>query len=116
MKTSSAKQKGRLLQQLIAKKVQKVFNLQPDDVRSTPMGCSGSDIMMSPLAKSKFPFDVEAKNQEKVSIWKAYEQSAVRADPELTPLLIIKRNRTKPLVVLDFEDFMNLVGNKHENN
>lgn len=112
MKTSSAKQKGRKLQQLIAKRIQEVFDLQPDDVRSTPMGCSGSDVMMSPLAKSKFPFDVEAKNQEKVSIWKAYEQSAVRSEKGLTPLLVIKRNRTKPLVVLDFEDFLSLCDKK----
>lgn len=111
MKTSSAKQKGRLLQQLVAKKVQAAFGLEPDDVRSTPMGCSGSDLTMSPVAKKKFPFDVECKNQEKVNVWASYEQSKVRST--LTPLLIIKRNRTKPLVVLDLDDFIGIL---NENN
>ena len=107
MKTASAKAKGRKLQQHIAKRIQEVFDLHKDDVRSTPMGVSGSDVMMSPKAKEKFPFDVEAKNTEKINVWKAYEQSAVRT--KLTPLLVIKKNRKQPLVVLDFEDFLDIL-------
>ena len=51
MKTQSCKSKGRRLQQKVVADVLAAFpHLQPDDVRSTSMGCGGEDVQLSPAA------------------------------------------------------------------
>jgi hypothetical protein len=62
MKTSSAKNKGRLHQQHCAKVVTEELKLEEGDVESRPMGSSGPDLMLSPEARRAFPFNVECKN------------------------------------------------------
>lgn len=65
MKPSSAKAKGRKLQQQVRDLILETFSdLEPDDVRSTSMGAGGEDVLLSPLARRKFPFSVECKNQQ----------------------------------------------------
>ncbi len=65
MRTSSAKAKGRRLQQKVRDLILETFSeLEEDDVRSTSMGASGEDVLLSPLARKKFPFSVECKNVE----------------------------------------------------
>ena len=49
--------------------------LEPDDVRSTTMGDSGEDILLSPEARKLFPFAVECKNQERLNIWDSLSQA-----------------------------------------
>lgn len=71
------------------------------------MGAGGEDILLSPAARERFPFSIECKNQEKVSIWSAYEQACENCKGH-EPLLFIKRNKHKPLVVLDAEYFIGL--------
>jgi len=66
VKTSSAKAKGRRLQQKVRDLILETFSeLEEDDVRSTSMGAGGEDVQLSPLARRKFPFSVECKNVEK---------------------------------------------------
>jgi len=106
MKTQSAKSKGRKLQQWVRDMIRDACNLRQDDVQSRSMGASGEDIMLSPHARSVFPYSVECKNQERISIWKAYEQAETNAGNH-EPLLIIKRNKSKPLAVVDAYHFIN---------
>ena len=75
------------------------------------MGASGTDVVLSAKAMDLFGYAVEAKNQERVSLWAAWEQCKDNAfgDRKLQPALFIKRNRTEPIVVLDAEHFMALV-------
>jgi hypothetical protein len=82
------------------------------DVRSTSMGDTGSDIKLSEKAFNLFPYDVECKNQERLNIWQAYEQSCVRTVGE--PLVIIKRNKSRTLAVVDAEYFVKLHGDIDE--
>ena len=105
MKTQSAKAKGRRLQQWVRDLLIKTFNLQEGDVESRSMGASGEDIMMSPLARSYFPYSVECKNTEKVNIWKSYEQAKSNCK-QFEPMLVIKRNNSKPLIIIDAEYFI----------
>lgn len=106
----SRKFKGRRHQQYVRDAIIAKFpELTLDDCRSTSMGSGGMDIQLSPLAQSKFPFAVECKAQESVSIWSAWEQAKSNKTDKLTPLLVIKRNRSEPLVVMSFTDFMELV-------
>ena len=49
----------------------------------------------------------ECKNQEAVNVWKAYEQAESNCKG-YEPLVVIKRNRSKPLVLVDAEHFVKL--------
>ncbi len=80
MKPRSAKNKGKRLQNAIRDLILEHFpQLEPDDVVSTLMGDSGTDIKLSPAARKVFPYSPECKNQEKVNIWAALEQAEDRA-------------------------------------
>ena len=81
--------------------------LEPDDVRSTSMGAGGEDVQLSPAARRLFRFSVECKNVEKLNVWAAYEQACENSGGH-EPLLIMKKNRKKPLVVMDAETFIKL--------
>ena len=66
---------------------------------------------MARAARAKFPYSIECKNQESVNVWKSYEQ-AVENSGDYEPIVIIKRNKSKPLVLIDAEHFVNLLKNK----
>ena len=109
MKTRSAKNKGKRLQNDVRDLLLEPFKeFEPDDVRSTTMGDSGEDVLLSPAARKLFPFSVECKNQEKLNIWSSLEQAETNAGPHI-PLLVFKRNRSKTYAVLELEDFIDLI-------
>ena len=109
MKPRSAKNKGKRLQNKVRDLILEKFNsLEPDDVRSITMGDSGEDILLSPAARKLFPFSVECKNQEKLNIWSALEQTENNSNNHV-PLLIFKRNRTKTYAVLEFDKLLELL-------
>jgi hypothetical protein len=113
MKISSGKAKGRSLQQWVVRLILKAFDLEPDDVRSTPMGVSGPDVQLSPRAKVLVPYAIECKNQERLSIWKAYKQACENSGG-YEPCVFIKRNHHKPLVVIDAEHFIGVVSEQDQ--
>ena len=110
MKSRSAKNKGKRLQNKIRDLILEKFNakLESDDVRSITMGDSGEDILLSPVARRLFPFSVECKNQESLSIWSALEQAENNAGKHI-PLVIFKRNRSKTYAVLEFDRLLELL-------
>jgi hypothetical protein len=113
MKTRSAKAKGRRLQNEVCQMLLEHFKekLQEGDLRPALMGESGEDIKRSPLAKRLLPFSFECKNQEKLNIWSALEQAAHNSGDGDSAVVVFKRNRSNTYVALDFEVFMNLLGN-----
>lgn len=106
----SRKAKGRRFQQWICELIRSSFGLEEDDVQSRSMGAGGEDIMLSPKARSLFPFSVEAKNQEKLNVWEAFKQAQSNSK-DYIPILFIKRNRETPKVVLEAETFIKLLKN-----
>ena len=109
MKSRSAKNKGKRLQNKVRDLILEKFQqLEEDDVRSTTMGDSGEDVLLSPAARKLFPFSVECKNQEKLNIWSSLEQ-AENNSGSYTPLLIFKRNRTKTYAVIEFKRLLELL-------
>jgi len=108
MKPSSAKQKGRNFQKQIRDLIIANFPLMPDDVRSTSMGASGVDILLSPAARKFMPFDIECKNVERTSIWQCWEQTISNSN-QYKPLLFMKRNNQEPLAVLRAHDLFELL-------
>ena len=110
MKTQSAKAKGRRLQQWVRDLLIEKLDIDAQDIESRSMGAQGEDVMMSRAARDKFPFSVECKNVEKLNVWAAYEQACANAG-DYTPLLVIKKNNHKPLIVIDAEEFVNIMEN-----
>jgi len=107
MKTSSAKAKGRKLQQWFAKVLVEKLGVDEEDIESRPMGSQGEDIIMGKQTRQVFRYSVECKNQEAVNVWKAYEQASENCKG-YEPLVVIKRNRSKPLVLVDAEYFVEI--------
>jgi len=87
------------------------FNIHEDDIKTAVMGESGEDIKMARAAREKVPFSIECKNVEKLNVWAAYEQAKENSG-KYEPLLVMKKNRKKPLVVMDADAFIELLKNK----
>jgi hypothetical protein len=106
VKSASAKAKGRRLQQQVARDILARFpGLAPDDITSRSSGAGGTDLLLSPAALRVFPYAVETKNQERVNLWAALAQAEANAGG-LVPLVVLARNRTKPVAVLDWRAFL----------
>jgi len=112
MKTSSCKNKGRLLQQFVAKLIATSFELSPDDVVSRPMGSPSCDIMMSPLAQKRFPISVECKNSKAKPGPDSLEQAKYNCYKDTTPVVAWKPHRApmdRTLVIMELIDLINLI-------
>ena len=84
------------------------LDIDPEDIESRSMGAGGEDLIMSRAARHKFPYSVECKNQESLNIWKAWDQA--NGNKGLyEPLVVIKKNGVRPLVVLDAENFLDMI-------
>ena len=107
MKTQSAKAKGRRLQQWFRDLLIEKLDIHPEDIESRSMGAGGEDLIMARAAREKFPYSIECKNQESVNLWKSYEQ-AQENSKDYEPVVVLKRNKSKPLVLVDAEYFVKL--------
>ena len=107
MKTSSAKAKGRKLQQWFRDLLIEKLNVHPEDIESRSMGAGGDDLIMARAARKKFTYSIECKNQEAVNVWKSYEQAKENSG-DYEPIVVLKRNNTKPLVLVDADYFVRL--------
>jgi hypothetical protein len=107
MKTQSAKAKGRRLQQWVRDQLIEQLDVHPEDIESRSMGAGGEDLIMARAARQKFPYSIECKNVEKLNVWEAYEQAKSNCG-DYEPLVVMKKNGKKPLVVVDAEYFVRL--------
>ena len=105
MKPQSAKAKGRKLQQWVRNQLIEQLDVHPEDIESRSMGAGGEDLIMARDARKKFPYSIECKNQEKLNIWDAYEQASSNSGNH-EPIVFIKKNGKKPLVVLSATHFI----------
>lgn len=113
MKTSSAKAKGRRLQQMVRdslRAIGKKFNIVDGDIESLGMGQNGVDLILSPAALKVFDLSIECKNVETLNVhgefWKHYEKYK---DNESQKLLVHTKNRFDPLVTMRLTDFIRLL-------
>ena len=111
MKTQSAKGKGRRLQQWVREMLIEILDVHPEDLESRSMGAGGEDLIMARAARKKFPHSIECKNVERLNVWDAYEQACDNAG-DYEPLVVIKKNRKDPLVVVDAQYFIKLFEDK----
>ena len=108
MRTQSRKAKGRRLQQKFMELLIEKLDIDPEDIESRSMGAGGEDLIMSRAARHKFPYSVECKNQERLNIWQAWDQANGNKGM-YEPLVVIKKNGIRPLVVLDAENFLDMI-------
>lgn len=114
MKTSSCKAKGRALCKYVKERILYHFKyIKESDVKVTSSGANGEDLQLSSYARELFPFSVECKNRASFAIYKDYAQCKTNAK-EYIPLLIIKQNNSKPLAVVDLEQFIQLWSGNYE--
>jgi hypothetical protein len=107
MRVQSAKAKGRRLQQWVRDLLIESLNIHPEDIESRSMGAGGEDLIMARAAREKFPHSIECKNVEKLNVWDAYEQACANSG-NYEPILVMKKNGKKPLVVVDAEYYVKL--------
>jgi hypothetical protein len=75
------------------------------------MGQPGEDIQLSSRARDLFPYSIESKNLKRVSVYKYYRQAQGHGDSE--PLVVIKQDRSEPLVLISLDHFLNLIERLH---
>lgn len=114
MKTRSAKNKGKRLQNLVTLKFRELFRgiLTEGDIQSQTMGVNGTDVVLSPSAKNLIPYDIECKNNESLVgavMADAIEQAETNTEQGRIPLLIFKSNNQPERVILRLDDFMDLI-------
>jgi len=85
-----------------------------DDIVSRPMATQGgegfSDIMLSPAARKVLPFNIECKNTESINITKTFQDyKEVYQNSTFMLLLIHSRNKTEPMVTMNWTDFLKLL-------
>ena len=110
MRPQSAKAKGRRLQQQFRELLIEELGIHPEDIESRSMGAGGEDLIMARAAREKFPYSIECKNVEKLNVWEAYKQASENSK-DYEPLVVMKKNNHKTLVVLDAESFVKIFKN-----
>lgn len=114
MKTSSAKDKGRKLQQHVRDALLEAFpTLEPDDVKSTSMGAQGEDVQLSPAARKLMPIAVETKARNSIAACRFFEQAQEHARAvkggKAQPVVVMKKDRKQPVVMVSLEFFVELL-------
>jgi hypothetical protein len=78
------------------------------------MGAQGEDVQLSPAARKAFPYQIECKAKARAQVYTWYEQAQTHGKHE--PIVFIKQDRQKPLVVLDAEHFLSLIKRINDGN
>src|SRR5690625_2250909 len=106
------------MQQWTAQKIAEVLNLpwgKDEMIASREASQTGTDIRLVGEARDRFPFSVECKWQESWSIHAWIQQSTTNQEKGTDWLLVAKRNRMDPVVVMDAErffDFLRIIEQK----
>ena len=116
IKVSSRKGKGRGLQYWVCDRIAKMFGIefiQSDDtcpVHSREMGQHGTDVCLRGDMYQKFPFDIECKSCETLSIPEWVRQARENKKENRDWLLVFKKQTIghEPLVVMEWETFEKL--------
>lgn len=111
---AARKAKGRKLQQWTCRKISEITgyewgsNGEDKPIESRPMGQHGTDVRMESQVIKIFPFSVECKAQESWGVHSWIEQARENTIPETDWLVIAKRSRQKPVVIMDAETFFDI--------
>lgn len=111
--TRANKAKGRRWQQKIRDDLLSRFSMlkKDDDIHSTEMGQSGCDIVLSDVATKYIPYSIEAKSHKTgfTAAINALLQAKRNCKNNITAIAIIKQDGYDPFVVIDYNDWLNLL-------
>jgi hypothetical protein len=111
VKTRSAKQKGHKLEAYVRDKLLEKFPLEKEDVRANIGSETGEDLKLSTKAKQIIPLKIECKSRAKMAVYTFYDQAKGHPGDNLEPVVVIKMNRRKPLLIVDLDYFLELLKN-----
>lgn len=106
MKAKSAKAKGKRLEQHVAA-AYRHYDID-ESARPMPMSGAMSHFKGDIFKREDYQYIDECKNQERVSLWKWWEQAKSQAQGFRTPVLHISANFRPILTVIELETYMNL--------
>lgn len=113
-KTRTAKGKGRLGQNEIRDiLLEDSYTLEPDDIRSTTMGDSGEDILLSPKARKAYPWNIEVKRRKKFAMSTYMKQAIGHGDYE--PVLFFREDRGQWYACITIDHLLKLNRGKGSN-
>lgn len=103
------RRKSALLQNLVRDKILKSFpHLKQADVVTAKHGETGPDVKLSKVARKLVGVNFECKNQMKMkTVYNWYLQA--QKNTKLMAAVVMKMNTRKPLVVIDLDDFFDLI-------
>jgi hypothetical protein len=108
MKPSSAKAKGRGLCKYVKERILNILTgLEEDDIKVTSSGAGGEDLQFSPAARKLLPISIECKSRARFNVYEIMKQAIENAGNN-QPVLVLKQNACKPLVVVDLDYFLTL--------
>lgn len=112
IKVSSRKGKGRSLQQWVCKRISKLLDIpyeQSDDnclIHSREMGQNGVDVVLRGVAQLRFPFAIETKSVENLSLNAAIRQARNNQKPGIEWMVVFRNKVLKtPVVAMDWDVF-----------
>lgn len=113
---SSAKAKGRGLQYWVCDRIAKIFGIefvQSDDnclVHSREMGQHGRDVIVRGELYNKFPFDIECKSCEMLSVPEWIKQAKDNNEEGRNWLVVFKKHTmgSEPFVIMGWNCFEKL--------
>jgi len=111
IKISSRKQKGRNLQKWVCERISSLLRIpysQDDDnclIHSREMGQSGVDVILRGEAFANFPFRIECKSSEKLSLSNTIYQAKKNAGDDWWMIVYKRKNFKNPIVIMDWMDF-----------
>jgi hypothetical protein len=114
IKVRSAKNKGMRFQKYVCEKISDVFGIeydQQDDnclIHSRECGLSGTDVILRGEIYNAFPYDIECKNTQTISVYSYIRQAEANTKEGRNWLIFHKKNHTKPIVIMDAEHFFEL--------
>ena len=121
IKIRSAKDKGMRLQKWVCQKIAKIlgieYNSQDDQclIHSRTCGLSGVDIILRGEAIKRFPYSIECKSSEKLNLLGTIRQAKSNQVDGTDWLIVYKRKAfKKPIVIMDWDAFQNLVEERNE--
>lgn len=110
---ASRKAKGRRLQNWVSEKISKLLDIpcgRDELIAPREMGQTGTDVRLIGEALKGFPFSVECKYQETWALPSWIKQAQENQKKNTDWLLVCKKNREKPVVVIDAEVFFKIYG------
>lgn len=117
IKSRSAKNKGRELQNYVAQKISELLEIpygQDELIESRGMGQNGTDVRLSGEARKLFPFSIECKCGCSFSFPAAIKQAKDNQLPNTDWLVVTRRDREKAVVSVDAETFFKIMKELHD--